>query len=87
MLGVDGAYAHVDRARAPGAGGEVDIGEGRVEVGQEPPAQLGCLAGTRDDLNDGACERGCPGAGIGKLRLGGGDVGQAGDAGPVCLRK
>lgn len=59
----------------------MDIGEGGVEVGQEPPTQLGCLAGTRDDLNDGACERGCPGAGIGKLRLGGGD------AGPVCLRQ
>ena len=66
---------------------EPDIGEGRVEVGQEPPAQLGCLAGTRDDLNDGTCERGCPGAGIGKLRLGGGGVGQTGDAGSVCLRK
>ena len=43
----------------------MDIREGRVEVGQEPPAQLGCLAGTRDDLNDGACERGSQALGSG----------------------
>ena len=41
-----------------------------VELGQEPPAKLRCLACSRDDLDDRACERRRPPVGIGKgLRI------------------
>ena len=61
--GVEGAHAYVYRGGAPGAGGEVDVCEGGVQVGQEPAAQLGRLPGSGDDLDDGAGQRRGPGSG------------------------
>ena len=55
--GVEGAHAYVYRGGAPGAGGEVDVCEGGVQVGQKPAAQLGRLPGSGDDLDDGAGQR------------------------------
>ena len=67
--GVEGAHAYVYRGGAPGAGGEVDVCEGGVQVGQEPAAQLGRLPGSGDDLDDGAGQRAEGVRGIGRWEL------------------
>lgn len=84
--GVEGAHAYVYRGGAPGAGGEVDVCEGGVQVGQEPAAQLGRLPGSGDDLDDGAGQRRGPGTGVGQRLAFGGSVGQADDAGGGGVR-